>query len=291
MRKTALLLLTWLFLGLGVIRVQAQVIKPTKVGSNLVKVSPTATIMPTAAPTIVSNITDVSTKILDNRSEIKWRGWNSLSFLISKAIERGVPANTIVLLLLLPLVATLVSVLHYLLGVSGYGIFMPTMMAVAFLATGTMGGLVLFSVILVITLLSNLLVKKLKLHFWPARSITLLFVGLGIFLGMSLVAYFKIFDVSKISIFPILFMVLLTEDFVRTQLVKSKKEAVRLTVGTLILGVLGAMTMNMKWLQEAVLNYAEVVVILVILINILVGNYGGIRLSEIKRFKGAIRKK
>lgn len=283
MKKTALLILTWLFLGWGVIKVEGKTPSPTVV--------PTATVIPTAIPTVVSNITDVSTKVVGNREEVKWRGWNSLSFLISKAIEKGVPANTIVLLLLLPLVATLVSVLHYLLGVSGYGIFMPTMMAVAFLATGTMGGLVLFAVILLITLLSNLLVKKLKLHFWPARSITLLFVGLGIFLGMSLVAYFKIFEVSKISIFPILFMVLLTEDFVRTQLVKSKKEALRLTFGTLILAVLGAMTMNMKWLQESVLNYAEIVVILVILINILVGNYSGIRLSEIKRFKGAIRKK
>jgi len=57
-------------------------------------------------------------------------------------------------------------------------------------------------------------------------------------------------------------MILLTEDFVRTQLVKSKKEAVRLTVGTLILGVLGALLMEMKWLQNMVLNYAEVVVII-----------------------------
>jgi hypothetical protein len=254
-------------------------------------VEPTATVMPTITTEPVNNITDVSNKIVSKREEIKWQGWNSLSFLISKAIERGVPSNTIVLLLLLPLVATLVSVLHYLLGISGYGIFMPTMMAVAFLATGTVGGLVLMAVILAITLLSNLVVKKLKLHFWPARSITLLFVGLGIFGGMSLVSYLGIFDVSKISIFPILFMILLTEDFVRTQLVKSKKEAVRLTLGTLILGVFGALLMEMKWLQNTVLNYAEVVVILVILINILVGNYSGIRLSEIKRFKGAIRKK
>ncbi|MFA6007305.1 MAG: 7TM domain-containing protein [Candidatus Shapirobacteria bacterium] len=291
MKKTALVVFMCLFLILGVVRVEAQVIKPTKVGSNLVKISPTATVMPTAVPTVISNITDVSNKTIDKREEVKWRVWNSLSFLISKAIERGVPANTIVLLLLLPLVATLVSVLHYFIGVSGYGIFMPTMMAVAFLATGIAGGLVLMAVILAITLLGNLAVKKLKLHFWPARSITLLFVGLGIFGGMMVVSYLKIFDVSKISIFPILFMILLTEDFVRTQLVKSKKEAVRLTVGTLILGVLGAMIMEMKWLQNTVLNYAEIVVILVIFINILVGNYSGIRLSEIKRFKGAIRKK
>ncbi|NTW34308.1 MAG: hypothetical protein HGB12_17095, partial [Bacteroidetes bacterium] len=81
------------------------------------------------------------------------------SYLISQAINRGVPENTIVLLLLLPLVATLVSFLHYVVGVSGYGIFIPTMMAVAFLATGITGGLTLFAVILAVTLLSNIVLK------------------------------------------------------------------------------------------------------------------------------------
>lgn len=283
MKKTALVLFACLYFTFGKFDVQAKTISPTA--------TPTVVVIPTAVVVEKSNITEISTKNTIDTQNVKWKGWNGLSFLISKAIEKGVPANTIVLLLLLPLVATLVSVLHYLLGVSGYGIFMPTMMAVAFLATGIVGGLVLMSTILAITLLSNLIVKKLKLHFWPARSITLLFVGLAIFLGLTLVSYWGVFNVSKISIFPILFMVLLTEDFVRTQLVKSKKEAVKLTLGTLILGALGAVTMNMKWLQESVLNYAEVVVILVIFINILVGNYSGIRLSEIKRFKNAIRKK
>jgi len=162
---------------------------------------------------------------------------------------------------------------------------------VALLATGVTGGLALFGVILATTLLSNLILKKLKLHFWPARSITLLFVSLGTFGVMALSAFLNIFEVSKISIFPILFMILLTEEFVRTQLIKSKKEAVRLTVGTLILAGVGAMTMGVNEVQEVVLKYPEIVILLVIVVNIIVGSYGGIRLTEIKRFKNAIRKK
>jgi len=258
MIKTALVVLAWLFLSVGVTGVMASVPLPTPTGGMEKEV-----ILPR--------------EVWDPNFVKMWWG--------------GVPENTAVLLLMLPLVATLVSLLHYVVGLSGYGIFIPTMIAVTLLATGVVGGLALFGVILTITLLSNWFLRKLKLHFWPARSITLLFVGLGTFGVMAGTNYLRIFDVSKISIFPILFMILLTEEFVRTQLIKSKKEAIRLTVGTLILAGVGAMTMGIKGIQEIVLKYPWMVVLLVIVTNIMVGSYGGIRLTEIKRFKGAIRKK
>lgn len=242
MRKTALLILAWLFLGVQ--KASAQEAGVKLVGESILKV-----------------------------------------------LNVGVPENTVALLLLLPIVATLVSVIHYIVGFSGYGIFMPTMMAVVLLATGVGSGLVLFSVILIVTLLSNYFVKKLKLHFWPARSITLLFVSMATFGAMILFSFIKIVDMSKISIFPILFMILLTEEFARTQLIKSKKEALKLTAGTLVLAVAGALIMGLRGVEEMVLERAEIVILFVVIVNILVGRYGGIRLTEIKRFKGAIRKK
>lgn len=252
MRKTALLFLSWFFLGAGKLYAQEGV---------------------------------------ETGGKVVFKFWNGISFLISEAVSKGVPENTVAMLLLLPLVATLVSVIHYVIGFSGYGIFMPTMMAVALMATGVGSGLILFAVILAITLISNLVVKRLKLHFWPARSITLLFVSMGTFGAMVLTSYIKIVDVGKISIFPILFMILLTEEFARTQLTKSKKEAVRLTAGTLVLAVAGAMVMGVEGIEGMVLKRAEMVILVVVVTNILVGRYGGIRFTEIKRFKGAIRKK
>ncbi|MDD4937925.1 MAG: 7TM domain-containing protein [Candidatus Shapirobacteria bacterium] len=264
-----------------------------------VRVTPTkeATITATVIPTVIPTIEEVKSNLVENKIEIadskveKWNGFNSLKVLISWAMSRGVASNTIVLLLLLPLIATLISVLHYMGGLSGYGIFMPTMIAIAFIATGIFGGLVLFAMILLISVLSSLVLRKLKIHFWPARAISLLFISLGTFLLMIASSFIKLIDIRQISIFPILFMILLTEEFTRTQLVKSKNEAKKLTVGTIILAITGAIMMNFNWLQGIVLKYPEIVVILVLVINLLVGNYTGIRLSEIKRFKGAIREK
>lgn len=228
-------------------------------------------------------------EVLSKQKVGNFAGWNGLRIMERVAIERGVRADTVVLLLLLPLVATLVGVLHYVFGLTGYGIFTPTMVAVALVATGIFGGLTLFAMILAISLLANLTLSKLKLHFWPARSINLLFISLGTLGLMIGSSYFELLDIRSISIFPVLLMILLAEDFVRTQLAKSKGEAKKLMVGTLILAVVGALVMNIRQVQEWVLLYPEVVVLATVLINIGVGNYTGIRLAELGRFRKAIR--
>jgi uncharacterized membrane protein len=291
MKKAALLsVFGFCFLILSIVLVRAapiRAITPTEA-------SQTATISPTLVPTIEevkSNLVEDKIKTVEVKVEERWNGFNGLKILINRAMNRGVASNTIVLLLLLPLIATLISVLHYMGGLSGYGIFMPTMIAIAFIATGIFGGLVLFAMILLISVLSSLVLRKLKIHFWPARAISLLFISLGTFLLMIVSSFVRLIDIRQISIFPILFMILLTEEFTRTQLVKSKREAKKLTVGTIILAITGAIMMNFDWLQGVVLKYPEMVVILVLVINLLVGNYKGMRLSEIKRFKGAIREK
>lgn len=227
--------------------------------------------------------------VKDNRVG-NWNGLNSLRKASEIAVDRGVGANTIVLLLMLPLVATVVSVLHYVFGFMGYGIFTPTMIAVAFLATGIVEGLVLFGMILATSLFSNVLLRRFKLHFWPARSINLMMITIGTFGLISASTYWRVFDVSRLSVFPMLFMILLTEEFVRTELAKSRKEAKKLMFGTLLLAILGAVIMDIREVQEMVLLYPEMFLFAGILINFAVGNYTGIRLSEIGRFRKAIRK-
>jgi len=287
MKKITLLLIvlsTWL---VRPIEAKAIGLTPT------MEATPTAivTVLPTDKPEI-NNITESRGEKVDIEiKEIKWNGINSFKVATNWATKRGVSTNTLVLLLLLPLVATLVSFLHYVVGLSGYGIFMPTMIAVAFLATGILGGLILFSLILLISLASNVLLRKLKIHFWPARSISLMFISIGTFGLMVMSSNIAWIDISNISIFPILFMILLTEEFTRTQLAKSKKEAKKMTIGTMILAIIGAMTMNFGFVQKIVLEYPDGIIALVLVVNLLIGNYTGIRWSEIGRFKKAIRDK
>jgi len=284
-----------IFLGLLVMgwRIEAQAVTKVTPGVVTMTVAPTGRLTK-EAPNTDSNVVEEGYRlesVLEKQPPMKWNGFNSLRIMEEVAIGRGVAANTIVLLLLLPLVATIVSVLHYIVGLSGYGIFMPTMMAVTFLVTGIFGGLTLFAIILMVSLVSNWLLRRYKLHFWPARSINVMLISVVTFGLMTLSTYYPVVDLSRISIFPVMFMILLVEEFVRTQLIKSKNEAVNLTMGTIILAITGALIMRQRWLLEWVLLNPEITLVGVLATNILVGNYSGIRWSEIKRFKKAIRKK
>lgn len=283
--QVVLMFCMWCFVfSMEPIQAKTVILTPTK------EATPTAILTPTIVQE-VNNITEPKSKIIEGYKRENWKGFNSLKVLTGWAIEKGVSTNTLVLLLLLPLVATFVSFLHYVVGLSGYGIFMPTMIAIAFLATGVFGGLMLFAIILIVSILSNLTLRRLKLHFWPARAISLTVISIVVFLLMILSSFISWIDISQISIFPILFMILLAEEFSRTQLVKSKNEAKKLTTGTIILAVTGAVVMNFSRVQNFVLNFPDLIVLLVVVVNLLVGNYSGIRWSEIGRFKKAIRER
>jgi uncharacterized membrane protein (DUF2068 family) len=58
-----------------------------------------------------------------------------------------------------------------------------------------------------------------------------------------------------------------------------------------VLAIAGAVMMELRVFQEAVLLHPGVSLMVGLLINLAVGNYTGIRLSEVERFKKAIRKK
>lgn len=218
----------------------------------------------------------------------QWQGVNTVRKLMAMAVANGVEPETVVLLVLLPLTATGVSLWHYLVGLSGYGIFMPTMVAITFLVTGISEGVILLVIILLISVLGGSAIKKMKLHFWPARALGLLLISLAVLILMAFSSSLW-FDIGQISIFPVLMMIMLSEEFVRTQLVKSKAEAVKLTVGTLVLAIFGGVIMRLWWVREATLLYPELMIVLMTAINWWIGNYRGMRLVEIGRFGKAIR--
>jgi len=215
---------------------------------------------------------------------------NFLKHSVRFAVERGVPANTIIVILLLPLIGALVGVIQYFVGLPGFGIFMPAMIAVTFLATGIVGGLFLFAVILISTVLAGKALKGFKLFYWPRRSITLMIISLITFGFLAISPSLGLIDLTQISIFPILFLILLSEEFTRVQLGKSRSSAVSQTFGTLIISILGASLMNWEASQRLVLLNPEISFLIILALNIFIGRYGGWRLLERRRFQSVLER-
>ncbi len=255
-------------------------------------------VTPTPAPrTDLTKETEESVeplkKILDSQEVGAVFPFNPVKYAIRSAVDAGVPPNTLVLLLLLPGVAAFIAATRHLVGIRGFGIFLPAALSVVFVATGPLLGIGLFLIIVFIATAVRILLRKLKikLQYLPRMALILWFVVVGV-LGLLFLApvtggsFF-----GGISIFPILILALLAEDFTKVQLGKSAKVAVNVTGETLGLALVSYFFLASRVLHEYALLHPEMVLLITALVNIVMGRYIGLRLMELWRFRKLINGK
>ena len=263
--------------------------------------TPTSTPAPIITPTpdpVRVDITQKSVETLgplekllkDQKLGSVWP-FNPVKYAIRASVASGVPANTIVLLLLLPIVALVIAFTRNVIGIRGFGIFLPAALSVVFVATGPVVGIGLFLVIVIVSTAMRMILRKLKvkLQYLPRMAFILWAVVLGVLGVLFLTPVLKFSDLANVSIFAVLFLVLLAEDFSRVQLGKSVNTALNLTFETLILSLISYVFLTFQPLQNYVLLNPEISLLLVALGDLLLGKYTGLRVMEFYRFRKLIR--
>lgn len=265
--------------------------------------TPTATPTPVAVSTPEPARVDITQKTTETlgpldtllKNQKLSRAWpaNPVKYAIRGAVTTGVPANTIVLLLLLPIVAFVIAFTRNVIGIRGFGIFLPAALSVVFVATGPVVGIGLFLIIVTVSTAVRLILRKLKvkLQYLPRMAFILWAVVIGV-LGVLFAAPFIRFpDLANVSIFAVLILILLSEDFTRVQLGKGVETALSLTTETLLLSLISFFFLTLKPLQHYVLMNPEISLLLTGIADILLAKYSGLRLMEIWRFRKLINNK
>ncbi len=260
--------------------------------------SASATPVVTPIPTPVPDITQQTKETLGPlekilRSQVLGTVWpyNPVKYAIRGAVSSGVPANTIVLLLLLPIVTLVIAFSRNVVGIRGFGIFLPAALSVVFVATGPIVGIGLFLIIVLVSTFVRLVLRKLriKLQYLPRMSFILWGVVIGVLGILFLAPYLRFSELSNVSIFAVLILVLLSEDFTRVQLGKSAKTAVNLTFETLVLCLISYFFLTLKPLQEYVLLNPEISILGAGALDLILGRYTGLRVMEFYRFRKLIQ--
>ena len=219
---------------------------------------------------------------------LKWSNFIQLG--IRQGVAQGVSANTIVLVLLFPLVALMIASARHLLGLTGFGVFVPAMLSVAFVATGIKVGMVLFVVIWILATIARKLTKRLKMQYLPRMALLMWFVSIGVLAVLLGGVSIKLGALSAVSIFPILILMLLSENFIEVQTGKSKREAFQVTTQTILMAIGSAVVLKLDFVQKLVLLNPEIYLALVGVMNVYVGKYVGLRLLENLKFKSLLGK-
>ena len=205
-------------------------------------------------------------------------------------IRAGVPFDTVILLLMLPIIATMIAFLRQVIGVKAFGIYTPLIITFAFLATnGLKYGVAIFAAIILSGMLMRFVLKPFRLLYLPRVAIMLTVVAIFILGVLTLGGDFRRTGLAAVSIFPILIMITLVEKFVTVQIEKGDRMAILLAIETLVISIIGYFIAgSVTFVQFIALH--PWVVLLTLPINILLGKWTGLRISEYFRFREVIKK-
>lgn len=213
---------------------------------------------------------------------------NAIPYAIQYSIKAGVPTNTIVLIMLLPLLATIVVAFRYIVGLSGIGLLVPIALSITLLATGVTPGFIMLAAIIVASLASRFLLKRFPIMQMPKVALSMLMVSIFLLLALTISSIYGIIDVRNISIFPILLYILLSDRIVTIFLERDFIETIQTTIITLFLATLGFLLLTWEQLRFFTLIYPEAILLL-IPINIMIGRYFGLRMTEYIKFQPILK--
>lgn len=215
--------------------------------------------------------------------------WNNLlGHAIRNAIKNGVPANILVLVLLFPLIASVIAASRHIIGLRGFGIYIPAVLAVALVSTGLIVGILVFIAIISVAVFSKKILKGLNLSYLPRTALLLWMIALAI-LGILLITpNFSLINLTNLNIFPILILILLSENFLDAQASSKPADALALAVETLVLAFVSGFALRWEPLQHFALTQPELLILATAIFNVLVGKFGGLRLTEWFRFRPII---
>jgi hypothetical protein len=214
----------------------------------------------------------------------------NISPLIKLFVNQGVPLETVVLILMFPIIATLIVFLRQVLGIKAFGIYTPLIITFAFLATHDLRyGIAIFISVILVGMLTRFLLKPLRLLYLPRVAIMLSVVAAAMLILLTFGGSLRRTGLAAVSIFPILIMITLVEKFVAIQIEKGDKTAIILAIETLLISIIGYFIASWHFLIQ-LLIYWPWVILFTLPINIILGKWTGLRISEYFRFKEIMKK-
>lgn len=239
-------------------------------------------------------------EIIDTKSG-KIRPWNFMSYFVNILINNGIPDNTIALLLLLPVIATVVAFMRQVVGITTFGIYTPTIITLSFLIIGIHAGLLTMMAAIGVGVASKPILKRVRMLFIPKMAIVLSVVALMLLLILISGIYLNLFNAQflSIAIFPMLILSTLVEKFITAKTESDFSSASVLMLETLIVSIiayfiaggeidLGFVSFKLEFIKRIMLTYPEIVFLLIIA-NIFLGKWSGLRILERIRFREVLR--
>lgn len=224
---------------------------------------------------------------IDNSlSQALWRDRATSSPLVNYSLLRLPLATQRVfqVLVLIPIGALIVSLLHQVIGISTFGTFTPILIALSFREIGLWVGMIAFILIVALGVAIRAHLDRLQLLVVP-RLASILAATVLIIIGLTVLMDGVQIELGlSVSLFPIVILAMTIERAAILWEEDGPTEVVIAGLGTVVVAVVGFLIMTNSYVQHLAFIFPELL-LPVLAFNLMVGRYNGYKLSEYLRFR------
>jgi hypothetical protein len=201
-------------------------------------------------------------------------------------INHGVSLEMLEILVMIPVIATLVSIARYIVGLKTLGIYTAIILGISYSFTGLRYGLAITLVVILTTLLSHNLLSRIRMHYITRIAVNYCVLAISI-VGLFLVINefgLGLENIVNINPLAVVSIAELSVFFIKLYVKKSFKDTFRSFAETLLIAILGWFILTRDVISSYLVNNLWLVLVL-ILVNISLGQFRGLRLIDNIRFK------
>ena len=196
--------------------------------------------------------------------------------------------NVYRVLLMVPIGAFLIVILRNVVGLKTFGTFMPILISLAFRETELIWGMVLFTVLVFLGLTIRFYLEYLKLLLVP-RLASVLIIVIMLMAFISVFSHKLGFDRGlSVALFPMVILAMTIERMSLLWEEMGPAEALSQGFGSLMVAALGYLCISSQSLEHLIFVFPELLLV-VLAMTLLLGRYTGYRLTELWRFRSALR--
>ncbi len=236
-------------------------------------------------------LTDLEQRDIDvltlDASSTGIRPWNLLSTLVNYMLAHGVSTQTVLLLLVLPVIATILAFVKQIIGITTFGLFAPSIIALSFLVLGWRVGVLFLISILATGYATRAFMRRWRLLYIPKVAVILTVVSVTLMLLLALGASFGM-PFSRDTVFVLLIMSTLAESFLNLKTEEGWTTALLEVGETILIALLCVFLVQWPPFQSVLLAYPELL-ILTIVADVIIGRWTGLRIVEYFRFREVFR--
>ena len=201
-------------------------------------------------------------------------------------IDHGISQMVLEILIAMCIVATIVSISRYIVGGKTYGIYAPVLLSIACSYTGLKYGLAVTLVVILTSLLSYSVLKKVRIHYITriATNYTVLSMVLVLFFVLIDTLGLGLENMSNIPPLAFISIAALSDFFTKQYVKKSLQSSVMTLLTTILVAVFGWFVITREIISDYFLNNLWLIPLLAVL-NILIGMFKGLRIKDYFRFR------